>query len=372
MAGFFGLFDYTKEGPGVYEDEPPRGPVVTFFSIIGRKFWKLCGINLLFILFSLPALIVAFFGTMFVAPQLLPNLNFESFVKNLQAAGLVLAEGVTPESYAFSLLLMGYAILALLLVGIGQVVVGPVQAGITYVLRNYAREEHAFIWSDFKEHALKNLRQSLLGSLISLLVTLLFCVNLWFYSQPAILSNDNVRIVVQTVIVILYLIWCIMNMYLYPMMVTFDLKLSQLYRNCLLFSILRLPLNFLILFLVVILMAVLPAALTLLISSSVTLMIAIVYYLFLAFAFNQFLIVFYAYRGLDRFMIRRFAEQQASAEAESAVEIPASAGNEPESAQFAENDLAGEAGEAESARPVEGPAGQSADSHSDVKPNSEL
>ena len=66
MAGLFGLFDYTKEGKGVYPDEPPKGPVSTFFSVLGRKFWKICTINLMYVILSLPALVLAFFSASFV------------------------------------------------------------------------------------------------------------------------------------------------------------------------------------------------------------------------------------------------------------------------------------------------------------------
>ncbi len=31
MAGFFGFFDYTKPGPGVPEDLPPKSKFIVFF-----------------------------------------------------------------------------------------------------------------------------------------------------------------------------------------------------------------------------------------------------------------------------------------------------------------------------------------------------
>jgi hypothetical protein len=34
MAGFFGLFDFTKEGPGVRKDEPDKGPVLGTLEIL--------------------------------------------------------------------------------------------------------------------------------------------------------------------------------------------------------------------------------------------------------------------------------------------------------------------------------------------------
>lgn len=40
MAGFFGLFNYSKEGPGVAKNGPRKRPYVVFLEIFGRKIWK--------------------------------------------------------------------------------------------------------------------------------------------------------------------------------------------------------------------------------------------------------------------------------------------------------------------------------------------
>lgn len=54
MAGFFGLFDYTKEGAGVEKNAPQKRAWVVFFEIYGRKFWQLMQAGLLYLLVSLP------------------------------------------------------------------------------------------------------------------------------------------------------------------------------------------------------------------------------------------------------------------------------------------------------------------------------
>ena len=56
MAGFFGLFDYNKPGPGVDKNSPKKKGFVIFFEIYFRKFWKLIIANLLYVLVSLPVL----------------------------------------------------------------------------------------------------------------------------------------------------------------------------------------------------------------------------------------------------------------------------------------------------------------------------
>ena len=56
MAGFFGLFDYGKEGPGVAKNGPQKRPFVVFMEIFGRKAWKVTLAGLLWALVNLPIL----------------------------------------------------------------------------------------------------------------------------------------------------------------------------------------------------------------------------------------------------------------------------------------------------------------------------
>ncbi len=53
MAGFFGLFNYEKEGPGIDKNAPKKRAPIVFFEIYGRKFWNLFYANLLFLLTNL-------------------------------------------------------------------------------------------------------------------------------------------------------------------------------------------------------------------------------------------------------------------------------------------------------------------------------
>ena len=48
MAGFLGMFNYNKEGPGVDKNAPQKRGMVVFFEIFGRKFWKLMVAALLY------------------------------------------------------------------------------------------------------------------------------------------------------------------------------------------------------------------------------------------------------------------------------------------------------------------------------------
>jgi len=54
MAGFFGLFDYSKPGRGVYKNEPEKSHFAKFWVLVQRKFGPLIQLNLLYLLFCIP------------------------------------------------------------------------------------------------------------------------------------------------------------------------------------------------------------------------------------------------------------------------------------------------------------------------------
>ncbi|MDW7657873.1 MAG: hypothetical protein SCM11_11955, partial [Bacillota bacterium] len=267
-------------------------------------FWKIVTINLMYVVLSLPAFLLTFLGASFVVQAFFPNLTPEVLAEIFEKSGITLQEGISLIDFANVQILQMYILIAMLLVGLNLVIVGPVHAGIVYILRNYSREEHAFVWMDFKEHARNNMKQSFATSGISLLFTILFVVNYAFYNSNLVMGSNILRTFLQTVIVILFIIWCMMQLYLYPMMITFNLKIKQLLRNCLMFAILRLPLNLLILLASFIILFVIPGIL-LFLGYGISVLGAFLWYVFFAIGFNLFMTTFFSYRALDKHMIQR-------------------------------------------------------------------
>jgi uncharacterized membrane protein YesL len=236
MAGFFGLFDYTKEGPGVPKDAPPKARFIIFFEVLARKFWNIIKINLLFLIFNLPAILLLLLFAMYYNQLLLPQ---------------EILEGSGEELLGY---LSGFTFpLMLIFICLPLITVGPAQAGMTYVLRNYSREEHAFIWGDFIEKAKTNFKQSMIVSVINTIITILVMVDIYIYMN---IETDTILLTIaSSLIIVAFLIFMMMSMYIYPMMVTFNLSIKQLYKNALLFAIMKFIPNLLILivcFLVVI------------------------------------------------------------------------------------------------------------------------
>ncbi|MBB6215389.1 putative membrane protein YesL [Anaerosolibacter carboniphilus] len=216
MAGIFHSLNDIKSGPGIPKNAPTKPRIIVFFDIFFRKFWHLVKLNMLFLVFNLPVIV----GMPFISQFFLPMLN-----KNGGSIGNSVYE------------LAFYFAASAIFVCIPIVTVGPVQAGFTYVLRNFAREEHAFLWGDFKEHALGNARQSIFICLIDLVVVLVIGMDINFYFG---ISRDNIFLTAMTFsIMLLLLLYLMMHMYIYPMLVTFRLSVKQIYKNAFIFSIIR-------------------------------------------------------------------------------------------------------------------------------------
>lgn len=275
MAGFFGLFDYTKPGPGVPKNAPPKPRPVVFFEILGRKFWSIIRINLLYTLFNIPALVFFFIGNQFMFPNALASdLSVDFYFRTL-----------------FGAFFICFPILSF----------GPAQAGMTYCLRNYAREEHAFIWSDFKEHGLKNFKEGVAICLIDFVAFLLMCVAMNFYGR--LISEQYVwAYITFGVIAVAFLLFTLMHIYIYPMLVTFHITVPQIYKNALIFAIIRFFPN-----LGITLLCLAITVLTFLIQE-----IGVLLFLLVTSAFIGFIINFYAYPTIKKYMIDRIETQPAA------------------------------------------------------------
>ena len=121
-------------------------------------------------------------------------------------------------------------------------ITGPATAGLCYVTRNWARDEHAFIWSDYKDAIKANWKPALLNSFITGLVPVMLYVCCTFYGSMA-KSQSGVFILPEVICIMIGVVWLMMQMYVYPQIVTYDLKYKGVLRNSLLMAIGRLPMT---------------------------------------------------------------------------------------------------------------------------------
>ena len=273
MAGFFGFFDYTKEGPGVDKDAPPKAKILLFFEVFFRKFWKLIRLNIMFLIFNIPALAAMFIATHFIFQNAL-----------------------TPDDMLSDLYLRFS--LGAFLVCVPVITIGPAQAGFTYVLRNFSREEHAFLWWDFKDAAKQNFKESMIISFIDFLMVILFGIAINFYGSyegATVLTS-----IASGFLLLAFVIFLMMHIYIYPMLVTFKLTVKQIYKNALIFSLAKFLPNLGILLLVF-----------LLIQASFLFypVIGIILFIFITVSFMGYTTNFYAYPKLKKYIIDKIEEE---------------------------------------------------------------
>lgn len=285
MAGFFGFFDYTKPGPGVEKDAPPKHPFIVFFEVFGRKFWNLVKLNMMFFIFNIPAYLCVLLASLFYFHPI---------------------QDITGSRDIISVDLIFRVIFGAFLTCIPVITVGPAQAGFSYILRNYSREEHAFIWWDFKDNALRNFKQASLVALIDFFVTIVFGISINFYIKNT--SSSIFMSIALGLIILAFLIFLMMHIYIYPMLVTFKLTIRQLYKNAFIFSVIKFFSNLGILILCAVIIAL----------SFYILPLGIVLFPLITVSLIGYILNFFAYPKLKKYMMpeEETEESQQSEESE--------------------------------------------------------
>jgi len=311
--GLFSSSRYTKEGPGVYADDPKRGPFFRFFQTYGNKFFKILSTNFLLVIFNIPAIILGFLGVIYVLPQINPLFEPAAFQKYLTEAGVVATESATAtDGTALQLYFLLVVFLVMFIVGMQLISVGPVQTGFSYVYRNYARESTTFLWSDFVSSFKSNWKQSTIATFISIFMTGLITANIVFYSN---IYEGKFGQVFSAIFFMVFVFYMCVQIYVYPLIASLNLSLKNIYKNAVLFFLGRL-LSTLGIFLVdVIVLMVIP--LVMLFSFTYAgFALALLYYLLFAFSFVQYLNTFFVWQQIERYIVKPQETDKQSPEAD--------------------------------------------------------
>ncbi len=224
--------NYDKPGPGVNPRNPDEPRIKVFWDIFPGKLWNLFKLNLLYLLVSLPFLFV----TMVVAGVISSPFihSVESELSAIQMSGYD------------SLIRFLVAFLFMIFFGFG-----PVTCGFTYIIREYACERPCWLIGDFLERIKLNFKQGILLWLIDLAVLYIFTVAFSFYGQD---GNS----IFQYIILVMALIDTMMHIYIYQMMITFDLPLKHLLKNSFLMAMAKAPVNLFIIICHILIYIVIP------------------------------------------------------------------------------------------------------------------
>lgn len=311
---FMNNYYYGKSGKGDYTPEDlPKTRWQLFFEMLRVRFNGLCRMNLMYVVPWLPTMLVIGMLVMYVLTMgAVPT--EEKTITN--ADGTTTTEVVqvemTEEEQLALLeqqvsLVPGMIQLTLLLLIPCIAITGPWTAGVAYVTRNWARDEHAFIWSDMKDAMKENWKPALGLSAITSVVPFFAWMCWQFYGDLA--AHNWIMVVPQMLTVMIAGIWCLAITYAYPMLVTYKMSFATIIKNSLLLAIGRLPFS-----VGIRLLHLVPAALTVvctfLFGSIWVPMILFAYYVFIGFTLSRFITASYTNAQFDKYINNRIEGAQ--------------------------------------------------------------
>jgi len=280
-----GLFGggYQKAGKGVKKNDKQLRPFFNFFTVYGRKATKLIGLNMVYFILFLPLLMFYLYYILAIVRHFFPAFDPAQ-----------LSSGFIQLLFSFMEAFPEWA--RILFVALSVIISGPAAAGMTYVVRHYTTETPGVNISDFFEVALKNFWQGMFFGVLDFAITsaLLF---IFTFNITNDFKLAQYVFILRIVLVIVYIYYSIMRFYIYPMMTTVKLKISQIIKNSSLFIVIGFWRNIL-------------AGLIMLALIWSTLNIDFIVYPLLIFSTAWFIALYITYPLLDKHMIAPLKPQK--------------------------------------------------------------
>ena len=244
----FKILNINRDSKGLSKTQAaPVGSIKRFFISYKDNFGKITSVNIFMVLGNFPILfLVIALSTVSKLSAFIPSYDVFQNLAGYFASTEISAHSMsmfansaiqnlvyrpTTLTYVF------YALGALTLLSFGCV-----NAGTAYILRNIAKGDPVFLWSDFWYAVKRNWKQALPFGMIDLLITFVLAFNI--YSMFTTVGNffSNTMLWCNVVILILYFV---MRYYVYVQMVTFNLTIFKILKNSLIFSLLGFKRNLL-------------------------------------------------------------------------------------------------------------------------------
>lgn len=251
--GRFNIFNklYGVDGAGIEKDELrvlEEPSLANFFKLLGRKLWRLISVNSLYLFGNFPLIfLMIYLGKFTQVETAAPAYPIFSSVYGAASASpspvtasLLGIFGRTSSVFVDTPLSKVFLYLSFLVI----FTFGIINVGCTRHLRSMIREEPIFFWQDFFEAVKKNLRQALIfGAADCIIMVMLVFDVIWFNANSA--NSGGMMTVFLVISWGTLIIYAMMRMYIYLMMITFDLSIPKLLKNALLFTALGIKRNLL-------------------------------------------------------------------------------------------------------------------------------
>lgn len=269
---------YTKEGKGIDKNAPQKKGFFLFMDIVWNKLTDFIRLNLLYSLFSI--LWIAF---LYMIVPITPD-TVAGIVGDMEGA-----------QYAAQSLVFGFrAVFAMVIFNLWGC--APVSSAYAYVTRSFTRGEPVWVWSDGFDKFKENIKQSLMVFIVDIIVVFMSLNAIMFYYSQYTQTNQNLWFCMCCIVAVVMFLYTIMHYYIYQIMVTFECKGIQLYKNAMLCAIAHLPMS--------VLHTLISVGIIVVLSFAVYPGIVIVFNFAIGLCFTRFPMEFYAARVIKK-MIRQ-------------------------------------------------------------------
>lgn len=280
----------------------------SFFKVTINKLGAICKLNFLILLMLSPIVFTmfgysgSFFGIQIADLTTTPVSSAFAHYQGMEAyeSGSAFTALAAPNSLMTTVNIDNTATTILKCIGLVIVFLfGPLNVGCTFIMRNMVQEKSVFIWHDFFSAIRKNLKQAIIFGLIDCLCIFAVAYALPFYYYNANSFPMRMLLFAMILITILYFV---MRIYIYLMIVTFNLGYKKLFKYAFILSSAGIKRNFMMLFGLA-LIFIISAYLLILLQSFGLLVIFI-----FTVAFTAFMCVYCTYPVVKRYMIDPFYE----------------------------------------------------------------
>ena len=303
---------YGKSGKGDFKkDDLPQNRWQLFWDMLRTRLSGLCRMNLTVFAAWLPLIILLGYNVLSLINWMGVVNTYSEYLQTgelgeyltMEAVGALqeLMAGREPAQFLADLITESIPSLCLWCIPC-ILITGPVQAGMAYVTRNWARDEHAFVWSDMKDAMKENWKPALGLSAITSVIPLLAWTCWQFYGGMA--ATNWIMTIPQMFTLMIAIIWFLAITYAYPMLVTYKMSFGTIIRNSLLLAIGRLPMSVGIRLLHLV-PTILCLALTFLLGSIWIPVALFGYYMLIGFTLSRFVTASYTNAQFDKFINNR-------------------------------------------------------------------
>ena len=300
-------FIYNRDGKGVEKKEfsvLEKPGIANFFKLFWRRFNQIFGVNLLLVFGNFPVFFfligMAYTTLDATAPsrQIYSALEAVSRFDNSPVVSTFLGafggqDSVSVPTIATYIL---FALTALVFVTFG-----PVNAGTTYILRNALRGEPVFVWSDFWYAVKRNFKQALIFGVIDILMIVMLIYDFVTYRNNI---DTNIGMFMFVLCFGISIFYYFIRMYIYPMMVTFDMSILKLIKNGMLFAILGIKRN------IMVLLGTIAVIIIQLLLLGVVMPVAVMLPVLITFGLLGYMCIYGAYPKIKEIMIDPYYKEE--------------------------------------------------------------